>query len=131
MRLEHKQKRDDEFYNTLKKVISCSGERLTLIEAIRQTISKPASSFFLSERRIGDIIRAKETDVPKSSSKAELFSEIRKRYNKIKNDCPQMRSETIAKHIIAYESAPRFYISVSRGLSIYCNKLHERKRAKK
>jgi hypothetical protein len=126
--IEYKDLRDKEFFEACKKAISESTGHIHLSQIVERVILSPASSFFLSERQYGRIVRAKSTNVPRSKAGAELFYEIRRRYRQIKLNYPNMHAETIAKNFIAYQAAPRFYISVARGLIIYYSFLKKKKK---
>ena len=131
MKSEFKEQRDAEFFEAYKKAVKEANGNISLREAIHTAIMTPASSFFISELRIGRIIRASEADAPKSKDKAELFHAIRRRYKHIHANYPNMRPETIAKNFISAQTAPRFYISVARGINIYCTELKRRRKENK
>jgi len=96
-------------------------------QIIKCAIYTPATSFFLSETRIARIIRASQEECPKSDAKAALFNMIKHLYFEEKMTHPQMSAEAIAKNIIFYKQAPRFYISQSTALNIFYNELNKRK----
>jgi hypothetical protein len=117
--VEYRESRDREFYEACRRGIKNARGRIDLSEIVRNVIHSPASSFFLSERQYGRIIRAKEHDMPRSESGAALFNEIRALYKKIRISYPNMSMEAISRDIISVQGAPRFYISVARGMNIY------------
>jgi len=125
--LEFKQQRNDEFYRLCKQIIAKSKTPVNIRQTIKCAIHTPATSFFISETRIAKIIRAPLTDCPKSEAKANLFNMIKHLYFEEKMTHPQMSAEAIAKNIIFYRSAPRFYISQATALNIFYNELNKRK----
>jgi hypothetical protein len=129
--VEYRELRDREFYAVCRRLIAGTEGRIRLGKIVERAVLSPASSFFLSERQYGRIVRMKSGDVPRTRAGAELFYEIRRRYARIRADFPNMRAETIAKNFIACQEAPRFYISVTRGLSIYYSLLKEKRNGNK
>jgi hypothetical protein len=119
MGLEYKAERDAEFFRTCERTRREKGGYLSVREIVKRAILEPASSFFISEREFGRIVRDKKHHVPHSGPKAELYSEIRRRYRRVKADFPQMKDEAVARSI-AYGRAPRFYISEERARKLYC-----------
>jgi hypothetical protein len=71
--IEYRDSRDKEFFEACKKAISESKGHVHLRQIVERVIFSPASSFFLSERQYGRIVRAKSADVPRSKAGAELF----------------------------------------------------------
>ena len=126
--LESKQHRNAEFYRICKQIISKSKAPVTMQHIIESALSTPATSFFLSENRIAKIIRAPQEECPKSESKAALFNMIKHLYFEEKMTHPQMSPEAIAKNIIFYRTAPRFYISEATALNIFYSELNKRKK---
>ena len=126
--LEFKQQRNNEFYSVCKQIIDKS-DHVNIRHIIKCAVFNTASSFFLSETRIAKIIRAPLTECPKSEAKANLFNMIKRLYFEEKMTHPQMSAEAIAKNIIFYRSAPRFYISESTAINIFYNELNKRKLA--
>ena len=137
MKSEFKQQRDAEFYDACRKAIKESSGRILLRDIIKKAILSPASSYFLTERRIGDILRRHPAgdlcccyvrhDYPKSGSKRLLATRLFERWMNLRAEHNALSAEAAAKTFIAHEPAPRFYISEARGINIYYAELHRRK----
>ncbi|MDR2917852.1 MAG: hypothetical protein LBV72_00595 [Tannerella sp.] len=123
--MEYREDRDKEFLKACKNILKESGECLSVIELVKKAIHTPASSFFISEREIGKIIR-EERGNPRSDAKSEMHHVIKRRHNKMKENFPNSKAEGIAK-IIAYQEAPRFYITESTARKLYYQLKKKRK----
>lgn len=125
-----KERMYNEFYDLCRKYISESSAPVILNEIIERAINTKASSFFLSELTLGKILRADISKI-RNSYRYELYNDIRRRYAKIKANYPNMKAESIAKHILYFMPAPRFYFSVNRGHQIYIHILKKRQNERK
>ena len=127
MYLIFKKERDEEFYEACKKAakeLIEKGVFITTIPVIKKAIMTPASSYFLDERNIANIIRSKE--LPKSEAKTELYIQIKKEYSDLLINLPFIKPETAAKLYISGYTAPRFYISIPRAINIYYDEYKRR-----
>ncbi|NDV77848.1 hypothetical protein D0T57_02535 [Dysgonomonas sp. 511] len=95
-----------------------SDGNVSVSQIVGKAILMPARSFYIHPREYAKIIRRGKENLPKSEASKELHLEILKRYEILKNGCPSLRDEEINK-IISEQSAPRFYISQSRGIILY------------
>ncbi|MDR1097299.1 MAG: hypothetical protein LBL57_04120 [Tannerella sp.] len=116
--MEYKKERDKEFLQTCEKIRKAAGRYISVRETVKKAIRTPATSFFISEREFGKIIRDKRRHTPHSKAKAELYREIRRRYKKLKSNYPNAKTENLARQI-AYQSAPGFYLTESSAKNLY------------
>lgn len=116
--LFYREDRDQDFLNACELVRQESEEHLSVFEMVSLAILKPAKSFYLRPREYGDIIRRAKREPPKRKITRELYSEILTRYYTLKKKYPLLKNKEINR-MLAEQSAPRFYISVSRGVQLY------------
>lgn len=116
--LFYREDRDQDFLNACELVRQESEKHLSVIEMVSMAILKPAKSFYLRPREYGDIIRRAKRELPKREVTREMYSEILARYYALRRKYPLLKNKEINK-MLAEQSAPRFYISVSRGVQLY------------
>ena len=132
MKLEYQPQRDAEFFEAIKKAVNKAEGRITLKQAIESAIMTPTSSFFLTDRRIAEIIRNFGSDPPPvSDAKRKQHIELWTRYLVLQNIHRNLTAEEIAKTYIAHQPASRFFISPARAVNIYCNELRRRQKARR
>ena len=108
MILYFKKERDREFFDTCERLRK---NGLSLEDAAKKAITLPASSFFLTDKGFERIINYTGDVV---GIKCELYKEVKLRANQIQ--CKTVK-QTI--RILETQTAPRFYISESRAISLY------------
>ena len=126
--MEFKEERDYEFLKVCENIRKSSKEYISTKNIAIRAIQSNAPSFFLSERELWKIIREKEkiNQIPKSEIKAELHRTIRRRYRQLKLAFPNMKIGKIIQSL-ALASAPRFYITEARAVTLYYQLLKQKK----
>jgi hypothetical protein len=125
--LEYRKERDREFLLSCEKVRRNTNGYISVRNIVKQAIHTSASSFFISEREFGKIIRDKKNHTPRSKAKAALYTEIRRRYRRLKASFPNIGIESLARRI-AYQEAPRFYITEESAKNLYYRLLKNKKK---
>ncbi len=116
--LFYREDRDQDFMNACEVVRQESDSNISVSQIVSKAILMPAKSFYIHPREYANIIRRGNDNLPKSKASKELHIEILNRYEVLKNDNPDLKDEELNK-IICEQSAPRFYISQSRGIILY------------
>jgi hypothetical protein len=63
-KMEYKKERDKEFLQTCEKIRKAAGRYISVRETVKKAVRTPATSFFISEREFGKIIRDKKRPPP-------------------------------------------------------------------
>lgn len=116
--LFYREDRDQDFMNACEIVRQESDSNISVSQIVSKAILTPAKSFYIHPREYANIIRKGKDSLPKSEASKELHIEIFNRYEVLKNEYPDLKDEELNK-IISEQSAPRFYISQSRGIILY------------
>ncbi len=124
---EQKSRRNAEFYKRCVEILKKHPTVIALKDAIELAVMSPASSYFISEKWMAEIIRSNKQP-PRWTAKKALFHDIKERSRQLKLKHPDKKPETIAKRILIFEKAPRFYFSLGRAKNIYYEQLRKRRK---
>lgn len=116
--LFYREDRDQDFMNACEVVRLESDRNMSVSQIVSKAILMPAKSFYIHPREYANIIRRGKDSLPKSDASKALHIEVFKRYEVLKDEYPDLKDEELNK-IISEQSAPRFYISQSRGIILY------------
>ena len=127
MELYYQQERNADFFNVCERIRKETDGYISVACIARKAVYCKAELFYLPAREIARIIRFKSKFEISSSAKVELYREIETRA-RVMNEGGNMSCETIAR-IIEIQSAPRFYITEARAISLYYELLKKNKNA--
>jgi hypothetical protein len=128
MELYYQQERNNDFFSVCERIRKETKGYVSVEKIAIQAVYNKAELFYLPAREIAKIIRGKKFDQnTKSPAKAELYKELKRRYELLnpqgKTDC------AVVSRMIEIQSAPRFYISESRAVNLYYQLLKSKKNA--
>lgn len=115
--LFYREDRDTDFINACEK-IRHADSRLSVAEVVRRAILHPARSFYIHPREYANIIRRGWKKLPKGKASREQHTKILTTYEQLRKEHPELKEEELNKRL-SEQQAPRFYISQSRGMSLY------------
>jgi histone H3/H4 len=127
MELYYQQERNTDFLGVCERIRKETKGYISVACIARKAVYCEAELFYLPAREIARIIRFKSKMEVSSPAKVELYREIEKRAKSI-NENGKVSCETIAR-IIEIQSAPRFYITEARAVSLYYELLKTKKNA--
>lgn len=117
--LFYRNDRDNDFFIACEKARKDIGGYFSVKKIVSIALQTPAHSFYLHPREYANIIRrVRSSYLPRSKASRALYLEVFDRYKKLKEKYPDKKIEEIYK-LLADEPAPRFYISESRGVTLY------------
>lgn len=113
-------KRNEDLHRAYKEVVN-SGKYNNIIDCIKESLTLPASKFWISSENAARIIsRMEKGDNLQNISplRKEMFLELHKRFLEEKVRHPESKSVYKICEIIIEQPAPRFYIGLQRGIKI-------------
>ncbi|GHV51423.1 hypothetical protein FACS1894181_13240 [Bacteroidia bacterium] len=119
-----REERDIDFLSACEEVRRESGY-LPPYKIASKAVMKPAMSFYLHPREYLLIICGNGRKLPRKGVKRELHLEILSRYGKLKK---LFHDKNLIARMIAGQTAPRFYISEARAVSLYYELLKHKKK---